>query len=795
VANDKLIIDVEADIDDADRDLTKVKNKVDDVDDATKRAGKSGGGFGSVLGGIGKVAGVAAGGVGLLAGGLAMAGKAAAEEEVGIARLNQTLENSIPNWDGNTGAIDAYIAKQEKLSFADDELRDSLNQLVAQTKDLGKAQELQALAMDLARAKGMDLQTASKLVGKVDAENIGILQRYGIMVDKNATSEEALAAIRQQTAGQAETYANTTAGSMERIQNSLGNLLESIGGPVLAAVQGPLAKLAEWFQSDATQAGITALAEVIGQRLAKAFEFVGGVIGTVGPPLEAAFSAFRGFFQFIQNTLTGDEFLGFEEFLEGIVPDPVLNLANAFGELLSNARGFVEGLIPQFQAGLGSIGGIFESIGPQIGGFIDLIIGMAQERIAVLADIFGSVWGIISGFFAANGADILSTFQGWLGQLIAFAGPILEGVQTIFMTVFGAIRDFLQEHGTEIQNLLTMAWDTIKTVIDGAMVIIRDIVIPIFSAIATFIGEHGEQIKGVLSGVWTAISSIIGGAMGVIQGIVNTAMALIKGDWEGVWNGIKSIGESIWNGITGALGGVFEALKNLVTIGLDAIKGLWEGIWNSIGGFLTGIWNGLVSAVSTGIDNVIQFFKDLPGNLWNLVLEVGRSIIDGIISGLAAAGDAIKNFLLGLITGAVDAVKSFFGISSPSKLMAYYGEMLGLGLAGGIGKSTPGVMRAMSKLNRSVMQGLGGTVALAANVTGGATVLRSAAVGAPTRGGGADRLDRMMATRPVAVTERAGYGPIDIKIENRDGALMPQTVRVISRALQLDRTLTVTGAR
>src|SRR5262245_55137283 len=110
--------------------------------------GKLGGGLTSLISPVGLVAG----GVGLLAGGLMEAVRAADEEQQRMARLYTTLQNSIPGWTGNTAAVEQYIDKQTKLAFADDALRDSLNLLVAQTGNLAEAQNLQSVAMDLARS-------------------------------------------------------------------------------------------------------------------------------------------------------------------------------------------------------------------------------------------------------------------------------------------------------------------------------------------------------------------------------------------------------------------------------------------------------------------------------------------------------------------------------------------------------------------------------------------------------------------------------------------------------------------
>jgi hypothetical protein len=294
--------------DNASKQMASIGKEAKNMGDAVEGAGKKSDGiFGKLSGVIGGLPGpmaLAGAGAAALGGFLIMATKAAAEEQVGIERLNNTLKNSIPGWKGNTDAIDKYIAKQEKLAFADDQLRDSLGHLVMQTKDLGKAQDLQALAMDLARAKGMDLMDATKLVGKVNDDNIGILARYGISVDKTMSKEQVLAQVRKDTAGQAEGYAKTTAGSMERIQNTFGNIVEDIGGKVMGLIEGPLAGIADFLQSEEFAGIATFLADTIGGGIGRTFKTVGDAIGVLKNVWETDWGGIRTVIETVWNAIS-----------------------------------------------------------------------------------------------------------------------------------------------------------------------------------------------------------------------------------------------------------------------------------------------------------------------------------------------------------------------------------------------------------------------------------------------------------------------------------------------------------
>jgi hypothetical protein len=158
---------------------------------------------------------------------------AALEEERSLARLDAALQANVKGWDGNSDAIEKVLASRMRLGFADDEQRDSLAKLVAVTKDHNKALELQRIAMDLARLRGMDLSAAGELVGKVYGGNIGILSRYGIQLKKGTTATEALAEIQAMAAGQAEAYAETNEGKLLASQIRVGEQMERIGARVL----------------------------------------------------------------------------------------------------------------------------------------------------------------------------------------------------------------------------------------------------------------------------------------------------------------------------------------------------------------------------------------------------------------------------------------------------------------------------------------------------------------------------------------------------------------------------------
>jgi len=186
-----------------------------------------------------KTVGVALTGFGAtVTGALALTVKSAAEEEAGIIKLTQALDNVGVAYDDVRESLEANIdATQQKTSIADSAQRESLQRLLEVTGDYQRSLDLLPLALDMAAAKGMDAASASEIIGRVAAGNTTILSRYGIQLKEGATATEALGALQQKFGGQAEAYGQSVAGQFALIKNNIGDLMESIGTTVLPIIR------------------------------------------------------------------------------------------------------------------------------------------------------------------------------------------------------------------------------------------------------------------------------------------------------------------------------------------------------------------------------------------------------------------------------------------------------------------------------------------------------------------------------------------------------------------------------
>jgi hypothetical protein len=219
------------------------------------------------LGKANKYAAVALGG---LVAGLGDAVKGAMEDEQAQAMLARQLEKTTAATGAQIKGVEDYItAAGKQKGFTDDELRPAMAGLVRATMDIGEAQKATNLAMDVAAAKGLSLETVTKAMEKAYGGNTTALAKLSPelrqMIKDGASMDEVMAEMAVTFGGAATDSANTAAGSMKRLGIALGEAKEGVGAallPILEKAMPVLQSFATWAQDNPTL--ITAVAVAFG---------------------------------------------------------------------------------------------------------------------------------------------------------------------------------------------------------------------------------------------------------------------------------------------------------------------------------------------------------------------------------------------------------------------------------------------------------------------------------------------------------------------------------------------------
>lgn len=219
-----------------------------------------------------------AGGIGLVTGVLGDSAKAAIEDEISVAKLTQSLKDNVPAWNGSTTAVEDAIKVGERYAFSAVDQRDALAQLLTRTHDVDEATALLSTSEDVARLKGMDLATASALIGKVYSGTYTAAIKAGFAIDKHATATQALATIQTAAAGQMQAYADTTQGAMDVAATAWHEAEVKIGGAIAPIVK----ELAQLVTGTSDAAGTAGVLEAKWEQMAQTGQGVAGSIAAIG---------------------------------------------------------------------------------------------------------------------------------------------------------------------------------------------------------------------------------------------------------------------------------------------------------------------------------------------------------------------------------------------------------------------------------------------------------------------------------------------------------------------------------
>jgi hypothetical protein len=207
---------------------------------------------------IKKAAVPAAAALGGLALALGDATKAAMEDQQEQAALALTLQNVTGAGAAQTAQIEDQISAMSRASgIADTEYRKSLEALVRGTKDVDLAMKDMNLVMDISTALQMDSSTVADALAKAYQGNFKALRsltpEMATMIKEGASLNEVMDVLGGTFGGATANSAETAAGKMKILSNSIGETKESIGAallPVVEAVLPILNKFAMWAQDN-----------------------------------------------------------------------------------------------------------------------------------------------------------------------------------------------------------------------------------------------------------------------------------------------------------------------------------------------------------------------------------------------------------------------------------------------------------------------------------------------------------------------------------------------------------------
>jgi hypothetical protein len=180
------------------------------------------------------------------------------EDQQEQAALALTLQNVTGAGAKQTAQVEKQISAMSRASgVADTEYRLALEALVRGTKDVDIAMRDMNLVMDISTATGTSSATVADALAKAYQGNFKALRslspEMATMIKEGASLNEIMDVLGGTFGGATAASAETAAGKMKILSNSIGETKESIGAallPVVEAVLPILNKFAMWAQDN-----------------------------------------------------------------------------------------------------------------------------------------------------------------------------------------------------------------------------------------------------------------------------------------------------------------------------------------------------------------------------------------------------------------------------------------------------------------------------------------------------------------------------------------------------------------
>jgi hypothetical protein len=166
----------------------------------------------------------------------------AMEDQKQQVALATALRNVTGATDEAIASTVQYLDKLELLVGVDNkELIPSLQVLTQATKDLGTAQKIQGLALDISAGTTKDLGAVSLALAKAIGGNVGALTRLGVPLDAAAVKSKDLDAILESLAktfgGQAEKRAETFEFRINKLNLAFNQILDQLGYALIPVLE------------------------------------------------------------------------------------------------------------------------------------------------------------------------------------------------------------------------------------------------------------------------------------------------------------------------------------------------------------------------------------------------------------------------------------------------------------------------------------------------------------------------------------------------------------------------------
>lgn len=358
--------------------------------------------------------------------------------------------------------------------------------------------------------------------------------------------------------------------------------------------------------------------------------------------------------------------------------------ATTFSGSLSSMQAAFKNVLGQLMLG--------QDLGPALNGLAETMTTF------LVGNFLPALWNIISALPSA----LVTFIRTAAPQLVS---ALMEFLPRLWESITAVIPELWEMAKTIVANIVSGLTNELPQILEKGKEMCLNFIDGIVQNLPQVLSEGSEMLQNLIQGITTALPGIVSTALEVVTAflsmiidnlpqILDEGTAILMSLVEGILNALPQILVAAGEAIATLLSGLLARLPDILSSGFELVSSLIRGIGNALPG------------IATAAGQLVRMLWDTIVNIdW---LQLGKDIIWGIINGIGSMAGALWDAAWNIASSALNAIKGFFGIASPSTVMRdEVGKFIPSGVAVGIEANTRPVtdaMHSLSDLTTSSMQ-------------------------------------------------------------------------------------------
>ena len=424
------------------------------------------------------------------------------------------------------------------------------------------------------------------------------------------------------------------------------------------------------------------------------------------------------------------------EFLKTLLPGVQL-LAQGFTDLVNGVDGAEAGITEGLTGIMRTISGKITELLPVVANIAVSLVNALLEVLPELARHIGNrilelaetlIQGLVE--LAPELVSVaLSLITTLIDDLASLAPMVMQGAIDLFMSIVNALPEILDQLLTAIdETAMQIIYGLLKAIpqlLESAITLFKAIVDAIPFVITMLLSELPYLLEYICDFIIEGVPMLLDAAITLLTAIIEAIPQIITP----LVSELPLIIESIINVLIQSLPLILDAAITLLMAIIEAIPVIVTELINSMSDIIDTIINtllnnfpllvdtavtllmaiveaipqivkALIKALPQIINTIINKLKELPAK----IRTIGSDIVRGLWNGISDMVGWISGKIQGFGESVLGGIKDFFGINSPSKLMASeVGKWIPEGIAVGIDKNAKSVLSSMQNVTAGVV--------------------------------------------------------------------------------------------